>query len=306
MSSNLIKNFLEKIKAEDGLAQNTIVSYKRDLEDFEEFLIASKTSISKATEQNIKKYLGELDHRKLKSSSIARKISCLKHFYKFLEDEKLIAEAPTHNLETPKRGLKLPKTLSEEEIFKLLNFANSDESASSLRMACMLEILYSAGLRVSELVNLEKNSIQKEAVGFKNYLIVKGKGNKERIAPLNKSAMKILEKYLSKTPALKDSKYLFPGAKNTKTIADKPITRQAFHLLLKELAVNAGIDENKVYPHAIRHSFASHLLNNGVDLRILQELLGHSDISTTQIYTHILDSKLKELVFAHHPLGKIK
>lgn len=304
MISNFIRNFLEKIKAEDGLAHNTIISYQRDLNNFEEFLTSKKTKIDKAHEQNIKDYLHYLDNKKLKSSSIARKISTLKHFYKFLENEKLIEETPTNNLETPKRGLKLPKVLSEEEVFKLLNFANSDDSPQSLRMACMLEILYSAGLRVSELVSLEKNAIQKEEVGLRNYLIVRGKGNKERIAPLNKSALKILEKYLLQMPDLENSKYLFVGGKNTKSSADKHMTRQGFHKALKELAVKAGIDENKVHPHVIRHSFASHLLNNGVDLRILQELLGHSDISTTQIYTHILDSKLKELVFAHHPLSK--
>ena len=340
MTENLITNFLEKLRAEEGLAANTISSYQKDLQLFHRFL--KTTTLTAASTENIKSYLHFLHKKNLKSSSIARKISCFKNFYKFLEDEKLIKSSPAANLESPKKDFILPKALSEEEIFKLLDCANKDESELGIRLACMLEVLYAAGLRVTELVSLPISAIQKDVVGLKNYLIVKGKGSKERIAPLNKSAIAILLRYLElrKNLGYEKSAWLFFGGKNspqkstddsvsgknsqgkstgnsvkstsaststtTKNIAsNKHLTRQGFHGLLTQLAIKAGIDPERVHPHAIRHSFATHLLNHGVDLRILQELLGHSDISTTQIYTHILDSKLKELVFKHHPLGKL-
>ncbi len=335
--NNLIENFLQKLRSEDGLAINTISSYKKDLELFEIFLKDKKISLERSELEDFKQYLHLLYNKNLKSASISRKISCFKNFFQFLENEKIITKNPTINLETPKKDFKLPKALGEEEMFKLLDCANKDQSENGLRLACMLEVLYAAGLRVSELVSLPKNAIQFD----KNYLIVKGKGSKERIAPLNGSAQSILKKYL-KICDQNDSKWLFYGAKNihraknpfgsnyekipqndqnnTKNgknqqkntdfsikslkLQDKHITRQGFHGLLKQLAIKAGIDPTRVHPHVIRHSFASHLLNNGADLRILQELLGHSDISTTQIYTHILDSKLKDIVFKHHPLAK--
>lgn len=323
MSENLIKNFLEKLRAEEGLAKNTISSYQKDLQLFHKFL--KNTTLTTASSDSIKSYLRFLHKKNLKSSSIARKISCFKNFYKFLEDEKLIKSSPATNLESPKKDFLLPKALSEEEIFKLLDCANKDDSELGIRLACMLEVLYAAGLRVTELVSLPISAIQKDVVGLKNYLIVKGKGNKERIAPLNKSAIAILLRYLElrKNLGYEKSSWLFFGGKNSpqkstsastsnatekpliKNIANKHLTRQGFHGLLKQLAIKAEIDPERVHPHAIRHSFATHLLNHGVDLRILQELLGHSDISTTQIYTHILDSKLKELVFKHHPLTKL-
>lgn len=325
MGCDSITNFLEKLKAEEGLAQNTISSYRRDLELLSKFLKGK--NLTTASTDQLKSYLHFLHKKDLKLSSIARKISCLKNFYKFLTDEKLIESSPASNLEAPKKGFILPKALSEEEMFKLLDCANKDDSELGIRLACMLEVLYAAGLRVTELVSLPISAIQKDVVGLKNYLIVKGKGSKERIAPLNKSAIAILLRYLDLRQSLgyEKSPWLFFGGKNTRSkfaintknisqkspknisggkIGEKHITRQGFHLLLKQLALKAEIDPNRVHPHVIRHSFASHLLNHGVDLRILQELLGHSDISTTQIYTHILDSKLKELVFKHHPLNQ--
>lgn len=308
MTSQIIDEFLNKLAAEDGLARNTILSYKKDLELFTKFLISKNSELIKVDAAQLKLYLHYLDEKNLCSSSIARKISCLRNFYKFLEDEKLIKSSPAEDLESPKKGLKLPKFLSEEEIFKMLDFVNKDESYLGIRLACMLEILYCAGLRVSELVSLPLSAIQNDesANSFKDYLIVKGKGNKERIAALNKSALKIIKKYLQarQASAHNDSKWLFAGKKNTKIQTDAHLTRQGFHKILKELALKVNINPDRVHPHVIRHSFATHLLNNGIDLRVLQELLGHSDISTTQIYTHILDSKLKDLVFKNHPLGR--
>jgi len=322
--SQIIGNFLQKLKAEDGLSLNTILSYKKDLELFSHFLESKKITFEEVQTETLKDYLYALHQQDLRSASVARKISALKNFYRFLENENLIKTSPASYLQAPKPDAKLPKFLSEEEVFKMLNFINSDKSEFGIKLSCMFEILYAAGLRVSELVSIPISAIQealdeKGGKTLRNYLVVNGKGNKERIAPLNKSAIKMLIEYLDLRKKLgqEKSKWLFVGivraSKKTGEIrsrhckmADKHITRQRLHQMLKELAAKVGIDPSKVHPHVIRHSFASHLLNSGVDLRILQELLGHSNISTTEIYTHILDSKLKDLVFKHHPLaGKL-
>lgn len=317
----LVASFLDKIRAEDGLSLNTILSYGKDLELFCQFLAPQKIALQKVNTDHLKDYLNELYKQDLRASSVNRKVSVLKNFYKFLESENLITDNPTLYLQGQKREARLPKFLTEAEIFKLLDHINRDKSEFGLKLSCMLEVLYSAGLRVSELVSLPINAIQEiEENGEKtlrNYLIVKGKGSKERIAALNKSAIKMLIKYLDLRQKMgqEKSKWLFVGTIRTSKkdgeirqrdyeFADTHLTRQRFHQMLKELASKVGIDPTRVHPHVIRHSFATHLLNNGVDLRVLQELLGHSNISTTEIYTHILDSKLRELVFAHHPLAK--
>ena len=316
MDQIYIKNFLQKLRAEDGLAHNTTLSYGKDLELFLQFLAKKNIALLLVDLALLKDYLYKLHQDKLKSSSISRKISCLKNFYKFLEIENLIKENPAAQLKSPKRESKLPKFLSEEEMLKILNCANNDGSEFGVKLACMLEILYASGLRVSELVSLPIAAIQYEETGLRNYLIVTGKGSKERIAPLNKAAISRLLRYLKLRNELgfEKSKWLFVGnfrfsktkekINHSDKIQDAHLTRQRFHQMLKELATRAGIDSKKVHPHAVRHSFATHLLNSGVDLRILQELLGHADIATTEIYTHILDSKLKDLVFKHHPLSK--
>lgn len=289
-------DFLIKLQTEDGLALNTILSYGKDLELFEKFLDAEKLTLKQVKTQTLKDYLFVLHQQKLKATSIARKISCLKNFFKFLVNENFIESSPATNLQTPKREAKIPKFLSEEEIFKLLATAESD-----LRLSCMLEILYAAGLRVTELVSLPVSVIQREGQTLRNYLLVKGKGGKERIAPLNKAAIAKLLEYLKvREDSPGNSPWLFSGSSPS-----KHLTRQGFHKMLKRIALKADLDPARVHPHVIRHSFATHLLNSGVDLRVLQELLGHSDISTTEIYTHILDSKLRDIVFAHHPLSKI-
>ncbi len=320
----LVTSFLEKIRAEDGLSSNTLLSYSKDLELFDKFIKAQNISIANVSSDDLKNYFFYLHQEDFRSSSIARKISCFKSFYKFLEEESVTKINPTLHLHAPKKESKLPKFLSEEEIFKLLDFINNDKSEFGIKLSCMFEILYSAGLRVSELVSLPVSAIQEidDENGQKtlrNYLIVKGKGNKERIAALNKSAIKKLIEYLNfrKIMGQEKSKWLFVGTvrsskkqekireENVETAKYSHITRQRFHQMLKELAKKAGIDAARVHPHVIRHSFASHLLNNGIDLRVLQELLGHSDISSTEIYTHILDSKKQDLVFRNHPLSKI-
>ncbi len=299
--------FLQKIKVEDGLAQNSIESYNLDLEQFSKFLAKKNSSLIKAKQTDFEKYFALLHEKNIAPSSIARCISTFKGFYRFLMDEKIIKHNPTINIESPKSGIKLPKMLSLEEIEKLIAATTKDNSLKSARMNCMIEILYSTGLRVSELISLEISNLKQDEKGqIRDHLIVRGKGNKERLVVLNEKAIESIKNYL-KILNLKQktsSKWLFPG-KSTKT-KDSHITRQAFNKFLKEVARTANIDEEKVHPHVLRHSFASHLLNNGADLRVLQELLGHSDISTTQVYTHVMDSKLKDLVFNAHPLAKEK
>jgi len=317
---NLIKSFSDILIAENGLSKNTISSYQNDLKLFLGFLLTKNYRFENANETVLKSYIEELYRQGIKPSSLNRKISTLKSFFKFLVAENINKKNPTLNIDHAKNNPKLPKYLSEKEVFLMLDGVVKDNSHFGIRLSAMLEILYASGLRVSELVSLPISAIGKNLengkITFKNYLIVNGKGNKERIAPLNKTSLKILDKYLKAREDMGhgNSKWLFCGkirinkdknllSKATKRVVDEHITRQRFNQMLKELAVQVGVDENKVSPHIIRHSFASHLLSQGVDLRVLQELLGHSDISTTQIYTHIMDSKLKDLVFKHHPLA---
>ena len=314
----ILNNFLLLLESENGFSKNTIISYQSDLQQLQKFLSEKKINFEQIEEQNLIDFLAFLDKNNISTSTICRKIATFRNFFKFLEIEKIIQQNPAKNLIIPKKNQKIPKFLSEKEILTLLNFAHNDNSEFGIRIACILEILYAAGLRVSELVSLPINVIgkinQNNKITLKNHLIIKGKGNKERIVPLSSKSMEILAKYLNLRDKMgsSHSKYLFPGiiraSKKEKIIMrdtlalDSHITMQRFHQMLKELAQKTNIDPDRVSPHIIRHSFATHLLNNGVDLVILQELLGHSDISTTQIYTHIIESKLQKLI-KKHPLN---
>ncbi len=320
LNSTHINNFLQKIRAEDGLSKNTILSYGKDLEMLEIFLKNIEISFENCSKEILKKYFNEDAQQNLKNSSVSRKISCFKHFFNFLEQENIIKKNPVLEIHGPKRHKILPKFLSENEVTKMLDILLQDESEFGIKLSCMLEILYSAGLRVSELVNLPTSAVQFKNSQIDDFLIVKGKGNKERIATLNETSKIILAKYLilRKKVGLESSKWLFVGnfrsskkpnqikihAVNFKDFIDKPLSRQRFNKMLKELAIKAKIEPSRVHPHVFRHSFATHLLNNGADLRVLQELLGHSDISTTEIYTHISENKLRDAVLNHHPLSK--
>jgi integrase/recombinase XerD len=313
-----LNKFLDMIKAERGLAKNTLISYKNDLEYF----IKNTKNPIKITALDIKNHLRQLYSDGISENSLSRKISSIKQFFNFLQLEEIIKENPALLIEHPKHSKKIPKYLTEKEVDTLLKNAKRNKTPSGIRFYCMLELLYATGLRVSELVSIPISAIQKKYKkdGFfniDNFLIIKGKGNKERLVVINKTAKNILKDYLDLRTSLlgeKHSKWLFtimvkfPTKKNypdkLKYKKDNHISRQVFALILKELALKSNIDEEKVSPHIIRHSFATHLLNNGADLRVLQELLGHSDISTTQIYTHILDSKLKNIVNTLHPLAK--
>jgi integrase/recombinase XerD len=308
---NHIEMFLEMMMAERGAAKNTIEAYSRDLNEFHSFMARREVALVAATTEDIRAFFKNISSLGLTSSTVSRKLSSVRQFYKFLCTDEFIEENPTFVIEGPKQQKPLPKYLTEEEISNLFNAAYEDKSAEGVRLTALLELLYASGMRVSEIANLKSLTVP-ELVKLKttnfnkhsskgNFLIIKGKGNKERLVPLHKSAIEALEKYLQMREKFfggKDSQWLFPS-----TSAEGHLTRQRFNQLLKELARRATIDESRVSPHVFRHSFASHLLNNGADLRTLQELLGHSDISTTQIYTHLLNNKIKKLVMEKHPLA---
>lgn len=283
---NYIDIFLEALSAEKGRSQKTLESYASDLNHANE---AISGGLLNATSEKIQSYLSNLSD---KPSSIARKASALRGFYKFLMLEKIITENPTTNLELPKRNRALPKFLSVEEIELLISSAG--DTRNSVRLRAMIELLYASGLRVSELCELPMSAI----LGDK--LLIHGKGAKERIVPMHETAQQSLQKWLALREEEK-SKYVFPSKSKT-----GHITRDGFFKILKQCAVLAGIDPHRVSPHVLRHSFASHLLAGGANLRIIQTMLGHEDISTTQIYTHVMPERLKETVLQHHPLGKIK
>lgn len=303
---NIIDQFLDAIAAENGAANNTLESYRHDLEDLYSFLIKHDARIESASSTELQKYIQYLFELGLSAKTAARRLSSIRHLYKFLCIENIRNDNPAIKLESPRQKHSLPKYLSEAEVNRLIGTAKDDNSPEGLRLMAMLEIMYASGIRVTELVSLRMNNIQKNQATnkIKEVMIIKGKGRKERMIVLNNSAINAIEKYLplrSNMLVDKDNKNLFLFPSDSK---EGHITRQRFFQLIKQLATKAGIDRNKVSPHVIRHSFASHLLNNGADLRVLQELLGHSDISSTQIYTHVLNERMKKLVQEKHPLVK--
>ncbi len=280
---NYIDVFLEALSAEKGRSEKTLVSYASDLNLAD---AALPNGLLNATESDIQNYLTSLPD---KPSSIARKASALRSFYKFLMVEKIITVNPTKNLELPKRTRPLPKLLSTDEIDLLISSAG--DIKTSVRLRAMIELLYASGLRVSELCELPLTAI------LGDHLLIHGKGAKERMVPMHIGAITALQKWLDLRDA-PESKYVFPG-----TGKSGHITRDGFFKLLKKCAVLAGIDPAHVSPHVLRHSFASHLLSHGANLRAIQTMLGHEDISTTQIYTHVLPEQLRETVENYHPLS---
>jgi integrase/recombinase XerD len=302
--------FLDMLAAEQGAGDNTLDAYRGDLEDLSEFLARRKSTLRDADTQILRDYLADLDTRGFKSSSVARKLSSTRHLFRFLLSERVRADDPAAILSGPKRGRALPKVLSIADVDRLLtqakNLIETPEQSPlqklrALRLSCLLEILYATGLRVSELVALPLSAARRDA----RMIVVRGKGNKERLVPLNETSKQAMTDYLAALDALQreqkkssSSKWLFPSSGES-----GHLTRQHFARDLKELAEAAGIAPRLVTPHVLRHAFASHLLHNGADLRIVQTLLGHTDISTTQIYTHIVEERLKSLVRDLHPLA---
>jgi integrase/recombinase XerD len=280
--------------AERGASPNTRDAYRRDLKHF---AATTKSDIVHAEAATVRSYMERLSHDDFDAATAARRLSALRQFFRFLLSEDVRHDDPTAAIDAPKRGRRLPKILSEDDITALLNAAEARKGDEGLRAVALLEVLYAAGLRVSELIALPVSA----AAAHGGVLIVRGKGNKERMVPLTKRAVAALKRWLpARANALSSaSPWLFPSP-NPK----KNLSRQWFFNFLKALAVEAGIDASRVSPHVVRHAFASHLLAHGADLRVVQEILGHADVATTQIYTHVLEDRLKSAVREHHPLAR--
>lgn len=300
MSSHLIGAFLEMMSAERGAAKNTIDAYRRDLSDYAGYVAGRQQTLLAVGRETVNAYLDRLRLDGLSASSSARRLSAIRQFHRFLCADGMRSDDPTRIVASPKSRRALPKVLSIAEVDKLLTtaeaVANAEASpqkqAAALRLYVLLELLYATGLRVSELVSLRRSAVMRDT----SYLTVTGKGNKERVVPLNDRARDAIKTYVA---TLEAGPFLFPA-----TGAEGYLSRQVFARDLKSLAGRAGISASRVAPHVLRHAFASHLLAGGADLRVVQMLLGHADISTTQIYTHVLDEKLRTLVETHHPLAE--
>jgi integrase/recombinase XerD len=303
-----LDNFLEMLLAEKSAAANTVSSYRRDITDFLQFIAKQGISLQDVDQNLLKKYISLLTASGVKATTLARKISCLRTFSKFLTEEGIFINNPMQQIELPKKGKSLPKALTQDEIANLLKVAEHDKSKEGIRLLAMLEILYATGMRISELVELPLAAMQYNLKdgNLMNYMIIRGKGNKERMVILHQTAIEALLAYLTiRGDFLKPkhkSIYLFPSYDKAGNITH--ITRQRFGQLLKELAVNSGISPERLSPHKIRHSFATHLLQNGANLRSVQTLLGHSDISSTQIYTKVYNEDNFKLINSKHPLAK--
>jgi len=310
--ARLTNLFLDMLAAEQGAGPNTLDAYRRDLTDFSEFLARRGQGFVSAETQGLRDYLADLDARGFKSSSVARRLSAMRHLFRFLMNERIRSDDPAAILSGPKRGRGLPKVLSIGDVDRLLTRAKALtempeasplQRLRAMRLYCLLEVLYATGLRVSELVALPLSASRRDAA----MIVVRGKGDKERLVPLNQASRQAMTDYLAAIEALKpdskknaaSSKWLFPSFGES-----GHLTRQHFARDLKDLAASAGLAPRLVSPHVLRHAFASHLLHNGADLRIVQTLLGHTDISTTQIYTHVVEERLKSLVRDLHPLAE--
>lgn len=297
-----LETFLEMMSAERGASENTLEAYRRDLEDAAEFFGGRLDDL---TPTDIRRWLDDISARGFAASSQARKLSALRQFFKFLHAEGLREDDPTSVIDAPKKTASLPKTMQEDAVLKLLARAEAEKIEANdyaarfaaFRLHALVETLYATGLRVSELVSLPV------AVALRNerFFTVRGKGGKDRIVPLSPKAKEALREWIASrntVPSCAESAFLFPADSES-----GHLSRQVFARELKALAARTGIPAAKVSPHVLRHAFASHLLQRGADLRAVQQLLGHADISTTQIYTHVLENRLIELVTKHHPLA---
>ncbi len=304
-----IDSFLEMMSAERGAAENTLESYRRDLETAAQFLADRKIRLLAASSTDIKACLDDMNIQGFASTSQARRLSSLRQFYRFLYTEGMRTDDPTGIIDAPKKKQALPKIMSEDSVSKLLAQAEAEADLklsaqedisgyfNAVRLHALLELLYATGMRVTELVGLPEKTIRSN----QRFLLVRGKGAKERMVPLSVKAQNVLQVYVrlrDRVPEWQNSPWLFPARSENGFLA-----RQVFARDLKSLAARAGISAAAVSPHVLRHAFASHLLQNGADLRAVQQLLGHSDISTTQIYTHVLEERLHQLVATHHPLA---
>lgn len=306
--SSWISMFLEAQAAELGAATNTLLAYGRDLKDFDAWLGRRSRDFTTVTRDEVERYLIYCDDQGLAKSTRARRLSAIKQLYRFAFEEGLRSDNPALQISGPGQDKRLPKILSVEEVDRLLAAAHDcgRSPADRLRNTCLMELLYATGMRVSELVGLPVSA----ARGDPRLLLILGKGGKERLVPLSGDARDILVAWIKERDSadaarvakkLPASRYLFPSRGK-----GGHLTRHRFYLLIKEIAVAAGVDPAKVTPHTLRHAFATHLLAGGADLRAIQTMLGHADVATTEIYTHVLEARLSELVLDHHPLSETR
>ena len=307
--SILLNDYLTAIAAERGAAHNTVEAYRRDLGDLGQFVVANQLVLQEMTTANVRSYLSGLAKNDYSASSRSRRLSAIRQFLKFLVAEGILNDSPADGIASPKKQKALPKLLSIDEVDQLIETAQQrirgsigKERYRALRLYCLMELLYATGMRVSELVSLPTTVLK----GDRRLLTITGKGGRERQVPLNQASQRALDQFLQageteeQIARLKGkNKWLFPANSQ-----EGFLPRQHFGRELKELALESGLDPERVSPHVLRHAFASHLLDRGADLRAVQKLLGHADISTTEIYTHVLEERLKAVVFEHHPLAR--
>jgi len=295
-----VEAFLEMMAGERASARNTITAYGKDLTDAQAFLKARGVDLARASAQDVEAYFAALSDRGMSPATAARRRSAVRQFYRFVLGEGWRKDDPSRRVDAPKKGRPLPKVLSRQEVDAIIAAAAARDGAQGLRLACMVELAYASGLRISELTGLALAALARDPA----YLIVKGKGGKERLAPLNEAARSAVKAYLEVRKQFLPkgdgaNPWLFPSRGK-----GGRLTPRRFAQLLDEAAADAGIDPARVSPHVLRHAFATHLLEGGADLRVVQKLLGHSDIATTQIYTHVAGDRLREVVETKHPLAK--
>ncbi|MBL8554296.1 MAG: site-specific tyrosine recombinase XerD [Phenylobacterium sp.] len=298
--------FLEMMAVERAAARNTLTAYARDLADAGGFLAARGCGLAAARAEDVEAYFAALGARGLSPATAARRRAAVRQFYRFVLGEGWRDDDPSRRVEAPKKGRPLPRVLSREEMDRLIAAAGARDGAQGLRFGCMVELAYASGLRISELTALPLAALARDPA----YLIVRGKGGKERLAPLNDRARAAVKAYLAARPGFlpkgergveKANPWLFPSRGKAGRL-----TPRRFAQVLDEAAAGAGIDPQRVSPHVLRHAFATHLLEGGADLRVVQKLLGHADIATTQIYTHVASDRLREVVQSKHPLARKK
>jgi integrase/recombinase XerD len=287
-----VEAFLEMMAVERDASPHTLSAYARDLADAQAALPAG---LMAADPEALEAWYRGLSERGLSSATAARRRSAVRQFYRFALAEGFRPDDPSARLEAPKRGRPLPKVLSLEEVERLIAAAAAKEAGAGLRLTALIELAYASGLRVSELLNLKLEAVRRDPA----YLVVRGKGGKERLAPLNTAAREAVRAWLAVRPPKPDSPWLFPSRG-----ASGRLTPRRFAQLLDQAALDAGVDPARVSPHVLRHAFATHLLEGGADLRVVQTLLGHADIATTQIYTHVATDRLTQVVHQHHPLAR--
>lgn len=298
MTTPQIEAFLEMMAVERDASPHTIAAYARDLADAEAGLGAG--GLMCADEAGLERWYASLSSRGLSAATAARRRSAVRQFYRFCLGEGWRGDDPSRRLDAPKQGRNLPKTLSTEEVSRLLTACARRDGASGLRLVALVELAYASGLRVSELLALRLEAVQRDP----SFLIVRGKGGKERLAPLNESARGAVKAWLvarnaARPESAPESPWLFPS-----TASSGHLTPRRFAQMLDRAAIDAGIDPARVSPHVLRHAFATHLLEGGADLRVVQTFLGHADIATTQIYTHVATDRLNQIVANHHPLAR--